>query len=97
MNHSPTACKIVDLLCVYESLQILADVIISIQYLFLLLIFCSASGEGKVTLSALSSITCLKKLCNHPDLVMDKILAGSDGFENTRLLLPEGYEQAYKK
>ncbi|XP_054275150.1 DNA repair and recombination protein RAD54-like [Macrosteles quadrilineatus] len=56
-----------------------------------------AGGEGKVSLSALSSITSLKKLCNHPDLVMDKILAGSDGFEDAAALLPQGYQQTYAR
>lgn len=56
-----------------------------------------ANGEGKVSLSALSSITSLKKLCNHPDLVMDKILTQTDGFEASRPLLPQGYEQAYSR
>ncbi|XP_072379893.1 DNA repair and recombination protein RAD54-like [Diabrotica undecimpunctata] len=40
------------------------------------------------TLSTLASITTLKKLCNHPDLVLDKILEGSGGFEKSRNLLP---------
>lgn len=56
-----------------------------------------ANGEGKVSLSALSSITSLKKLCNHPDLVMDKILTQTDGFEASHSLLPQGYEQAYSR
>lgn len=79
-----------------ESLLTVTDIDMQINF-YLFYIFCAGSGEGKVTLSALSSITCLKKLCNHPDLVMDKILAGSDGFENTRSLLPNGYEQSYMK
>ncbi|KAG8336746.1 DNA repair and recombination protein RAD54-like [Homalodisca vitripennis] len=55
------------------------------------------SSEGKVSLSALSSITSLKKLCNHPDLVMDKIKSQTDGFESARSLLPQGYEQAHSR
>ncbi|XP_039286143.1 DNA repair and recombination protein RAD54-like [Nilaparvata lugens] len=55
-------------------------------------------GDAKGTfMSALSSITYLKKLCCHPDLVIDKILAGTDGFENTKQHLPAGYEQLHKK
>ncbi|CAH1988674.1 unnamed protein product [Acanthoscelides obtectus] len=38
--------------------------------------------------SSLSSITNLKKLCNHPDLILDKIREGSEGFEKSRSLLP---------
>nr|CAH7767066.1 unnamed protein product [Callosobruchus chinensis] len=38
--------------------------------------------------SSLASITNLKKLCNHPDLVLDKILEGAEGFEKSRNLLP---------
>lgn len=44
--------------------------------------------EVKAGLSTLASITSLKKLCNHPDLVMDKIMEGSEGFEKARDLLP---------
>ncbi|KOC60978.1 DNA repair and recombination protein RAD54-like [Habropoda laboriosa] len=48
------------------------------------------SKKGK-SFSALSAITLLKKLCNHPDLVYDKILEKSDGFENAVKLLPPNY------
>ncbi|EFA05805.2 DNA repair and recombination protein RAD54-like [Tribolium castaneum] len=47
--------------------------------------------EVKASLSALASITTLKKLCNHPDLIMDKILEGGEGFEKSRHLLPPNY------
>ncbi|XP_017889475.1 DNA repair and recombination protein RAD54-like isoform X1 [Ceratina calcarata] len=46
--------------------------------------------RGK-TLSALSAITLLKKLCNHPDLVYDKIMEKSEGFEKAAELLPPNY------
>ncbi|XP_018572376.1 DNA repair and recombination protein RAD54-like [Anoplophora glabripennis] len=42
----------------------------------------------KPTFSSLASITTLKKLCNHPDLVLDKILEGAEGFEKSRGLMP---------
>lgn len=42
----------------------------------------------KNSFSSLASITNLKKLCNHPDLILDKILEGSEGFENSRDILP---------
>lgn len=46
------------------------------------------NGESKPSLSSLVSITNLKKLCNHPDLILDKVLEGEDGFENSRRLFP---------
>ncbi|CAH0762992.1 unnamed protein product [Bemisia tabaci] len=54
-------------------------------------------SNDKVSLTALSSITSLKKLCNHPDLVMDKILSGADGFEKAISLLPKEYIDTYKR
>ncbi|XP_059612312.1 DNA repair and recombination protein RAD54-like [Phlebotomus argentipes] len=47
--------------------------------------------EVKANLTALSSITSLKKLCNHPDLVNEKIKEGAEGFENAAQFLPPGY------
>ncbi|XP_018324804.1 DNA repair and recombination protein RAD54-like [Agrilus planipennis] len=44
--------------------------------------------DAKPSLSTLASITTLKKLVNHPDLVMDKIMEGADGFEKAKDLLP---------
>lgn len=46
------------------------------------------SEESKNTFRSLASITNLKKLCNHPDLILDKIMEGSEGFENSRNILP---------
>ena len=43
-------------------------------------------------MSALSSITTLKKLCNHPDLVYEKISTRSEGFENAIEHLPNNYD-----
>lgn len=48
-------------------------------------------------MTALANITNLKKLCNHPDLVIDKITEGKDGFENTAKFLPDGYNKKYKR
>lgn len=45
-------------------------------------------SESAASLSTLASITSLKKLCNHPDLVLDKIREGADGFEKAAQLLP---------
>ncbi|XP_044261674.1 DNA repair and recombination protein RAD54-like [Tribolium madens] len=47
--------------------------------------------EVKASLSALASITTLKKLCNHPDLILDKILEGGEGFEKSRQLFPPNH------
>lgn len=52
--------------------------------------------ESTNTMTALANITNLKKLCNHPDLVMEKISEGKDGFENTAKFLPDGYNKKYK-
>ncbi|XP_053672197.1 DNA repair and recombination protein RAD54-like [Anopheles nili] len=45
----------------------------------------------KASLTALSNITSLKKLCNHPDLVYEKIQERADGFENAASILPANY------
>lgn len=43
------------------------------------------------TLTALAAITLLKKLCNHPDLIYDKIMEKAEGFEKAAKLLPSNY------
>ncbi|CAH1720224.1 DNA repair and recombination protein RAD54-like isoform X2 [Aphis gossypii] len=55
------------------------------------------SDDGKVTSNALAAITLLKKLCAHPDLIIDKIMNGTDGFENSKQLLPPSYIAAQSK
>eukprot|EP00731_Ephydatia_muelleri_P018094 Em0011g134a len=50
------------------------------------------SKSGKVSASSLSSITHLKKLCNHPVLVYDKVEAGEEGFEGARDLFPSTFD-----
>lgn len=52
----------------------------------------SSKKGGKGMMSALSSITTLKKLCNHPDLVYEKISTRSEGFENAMEHLPSNYD-----
>lgn len=52
---------------------------------------CGDDDKSKVSFSALSSITSLKKLCNHPDLVFDKIQTRSEGFEKALEYMPENY------
>ncbi|CAH1395920.1 unnamed protein product, partial [Nezara viridula] len=54
-------------------------------------------GEKSSRLSALSVVTSLKQLCNHPDLVMDKVLEAKDGFQGARAKLPPGYEESYRR
>lgn len=47
--------------------------------------------SGKASVSSLSAITQLKKLCNHPDLIYDKCAQGMDGFEQTIDYFPADY------
>lgn len=53
----------------------------------------TGKNESSVSVSALAAITNLKKLCNHPDLVHDKITDGTDGFENAAKFMPDGYNK----
>ncbi|XP_072317853.1 DNA repair and recombination protein RAD54-like [Eucyclogobius newberryi] len=48
--------------------------------------------DGKINVSSLSSITSLKKLCNHPALVYDKCVEGESGFRGALDLFPRGYD-----
>ncbi|XP_064604262.1 DNA repair and recombination protein RAD54-like isoform X2 [Liolophura sinensis] len=52
---------------------------------------CQLTSNGKVALSSLSSITQLKKLCNHPDLIYDKCVERAEGFSDALDLFPKGY------
>ena len=45
-------------------------------------------GKEKGTLSSLSAITSLKKLCNHPDLIFDKCVQREEGFDELRDYYP---------
>ncbi|XP_036111313.1 DNA repair and recombination protein RAD54-like isoform X3 [Molossus molossus] len=47
--------------------------------------------EGKMSVSSLSSITSLKKLCNHPALIYDKCVEEEDGFKGALDIFPPGY------
>ncbi|XP_050568202.1 DNA repair and recombination protein RAD54-like isoform X1 [Cygnus atratus] len=47
--------------------------------------------EGKINVSSLSSITSLKKLCNHPALIYDKCVEEEEGFMGALDLFPAGY------
>ncbi|KAK2908393.1 DNA repair and recombination protein RAD54-like [Channa argus] len=47
--------------------------------------------EGKISVSSLSSITSLKKLCNHPALIYDKCVEAEEGFKGALDMFPPGY------
>ncbi|KAF5909390.1 DNA repair and recombination protein RAD54-like, partial [Clarias magur] len=47
--------------------------------------------QGKISVSSLSSITSLKKLCNHPSLIYEKCVEGDEGFAGALELFPPGY------
>eukprot|EP00066_Takifugu_rubripes_P023463 XP_011612729.1 PREDICTED: DNA repair and recombination protein RAD54-like isoform X1 [Takifugu rubripes] len=51
----------------------------------------SLEEGGKMNVSTLSSITSLKKLCNHPALIYDKCVEGAEGFQGALDLFPPGY------
>lgn len=50
------------------------------------------NGKKGMSLTALSAITTLKKLCNHPDLVYESIKSQAEGFEKALHYLPEKYD-----
>ncbi|CAI2735614.1 unnamed protein product [Schistosoma spindalis] len=50
------------------------------------------SRNDKLSMSSLASITHLKKLCNHPDLVYEKMAANTDGFHNALSYFPANYQ-----
>ncbi|KAL3271526.1 hypothetical protein HHI36_022003 [Cryptolaemus montrouzieri] len=43
---------------------------------------------SRSSFSSLAAITTLKKLCNHPDLILDKIEEGAEGLEKAAELMP---------
>lgn len=47
--------------------------------------------EGKQSAGSLSFITQLKKLCNHPDLIYDKCIQETEGYEGLMDLYPAGH------
>ena len=64
-------------------------------YVYFLIIENSENSKKGKSFSTLAAITLLKKLCNHPDLVYDKILGKCDGFENAAKLMPANYSTRY--
>ncbi|CAF0955238.1 unnamed protein product [Adineta steineri] len=49
------------------------------------------ASNGKFSQSALSIITSLKKLCNHPALIFEKCLEKVDGFAKLLPIFPQGF------
>lgn len=47
-----------------------------------------SKDDAKGGTTALANIMSLKKLCNHPELIADKINEGAEGFENAAQYLP---------
>ena len=52
---------------------------------------------SKSSMTALSAITNLKKLCSHPELIYDKCQSGTDGFDGTLPLFPTNFDPRYSK
>lgn len=73
------------------------SIVVNNNYLKPVLFVENDDGEKSSRLSALSVVTSLKQLCNHPDLVMDKVLEAKDGFQGARAKLPPGYEESYRR
>lgn len=48
-------------------------------------------GKDKSSATALSNIQTLKKLCNHPEIIAEKINEGAEGFENVGKYLPSSW------
>ncbi|KAL5275449.1 RAD54L family protein [Megaselia abdita] len=53
-----------------------------------------SSGDAKSSLTALSDITTLKKICSHPELVSEKIQMKEKGFERSGSVIPEKYKNS---
>lgn len=52
------------------------------------------SADAKSSLTALSDITTLKKICSHPELVNEKIQMKEKGFEKSGNVIPEQYKSS---
>lgn len=52
------------------------------------------SSDAKGSLTALSDITTLKKICSHPELVNEKIQMKDKGFEKSASVIPEQYKSS---
>ncbi|XP_068246922.1 DNA repair and recombination protein RAD54-like [Palaemon carinicauda] len=51
-----------------------------------------SDGNGRLGNTALAAITSLKKLCNHPDLIWEKVKAGEPGYADLHSLYPSGHD-----
>ncbi|XP_065314319.1 DNA repair and recombination protein RAD54-like [Gordionus sp. m RMFG-2023] len=56
---------------------------------------CKSNHNLKMSSSTLASITLLKKLCNHPELIYDKCVKGEDGLEGCASLFPSGFQNYF--
>lgn len=54
---------------------------------------CNEESKTGLTGTALTLVTSLKKLCNHPHLIYDKVMAQEPGFQECRDLYPEQYSK----
>lgn len=52
------------------------------------------SLDSKGSLTALSDITTLKKICSHPDLINEKIEMKEKGFEKSGCVIPDQYRRS---
>ena len=52
--------------------------------------------DGRMSNTALAGITNLKKLCNHPDLLWDKVCQKEPGFEMLKELYPPYHDARYE-
>ncbi len=54
--------------------------------------FWTGQDGVKMSSSSLAAITSLKKLVNHPDLILDQCRERKEGFENALAFYPEGHD-----
>lgn len=49
-------------------------------------------GDGRLGNTALAAITSMKKLCNHPDLLWEKVKAREPGYAGLSEFFPPGHD-----
>lgn len=49
-------------------------------------------GDCRLGNTALAAITSMKKLCNHPDLLWEKVKAREPGYKELDSLYPQGHD-----
>ncbi|CAD5206385.1 unnamed protein product [Bursaphelenchus okinawaensis] len=52
---------------------------------------CNDASKNGLTGTALALVTSLKKLCNHPHLIYDKVIQGEVGFQGCKEIYPDHY------